>query len=545
MVQKFFQYWNTIRHLKIKQIFGYIKNKFKVKNKIYLSNRIELKKKKNYWIKPILRKQKMFSPNTFKFLNEENEIKVESDWNNQSFSKLWLYNLHYFDDLVSIQSKKRINWHRSIIQKWIDHNPTFSGIGWEPYPTSLRIINWIKWSLNGNRLKDEWLKSLFSQASYLSHNIETHLLGNHLFSNAKALIFAGLFFKGESAEKWYLKGLEILKLELPEQVLQDGGHFELSPMYHSLFIEDLCDIINVHFLYNIKKPDKIFETIYKMLDWLFFMSHPDGEISFFNDSAFNISPKLNELTAYVNRLSGDYKSETSPLKTLLNSGYTKFNNQLYHIIIDHAKIGPDYIPGHGHADALSFELSISKQRIIVNTGISVYEDSKARYLERSTESHSTIMIDGKNSSDVWKAFRVGRRANIINFEVSNNNLGHCIQASHDGYKYLPGRPIHTRKWILKEKEIIIYDKISGNKFHQVSSIYPIHPNIKIIFVDHNRIKFNFESRTVSFKINGMGKLEKMPSFYHPEFGIALKNYKLVYKVAQTLPIEIETIINCD
>ena len=30
-------------------------------------------------------------------------------------------------------------------------------------------------------------------------------------------------------------------------------------------------------------------------------------------------------------------------------------------IIDVAKIGPDYLPGHGHADTLSFELSINTQ----------------------------------------------------------------------------------------------------------------------------------------------------------------------------------------
>ena len=141
------------------------------------------------------------------------------------------------DDKASAELKNYI------IQQWIDQNPPVAGNGWEPYPTSLRIVNWIKWALSGNKLSSEANQSLATQVRHLCGNIEYHLLGNHLFVNAKALVYAGLYFDGEEAQGWYRRGIEILIEQIPEQFLSDGAHFELSTTYHALLTEDLLDIL--------------------------------------------------------------------------------------------------------------------------------------------------------------------------------------------------------------------------------------------------------------------------------------------------------------
>ena len=79
----------------------------------------------------------------------------------------------------------------------------------------------------------------------LEKRIESHLLGNHLFANAKALVFAGTYFSGAEADRWLNRGISILEREIPEQILLDGGHFELSTMYHALIFEDLLDLCNL------------------------------------------------------------------------------------------------------------------------------------------------------------------------------------------------------------------------------------------------------------------------------------------------------------
>jgi len=93
-----------------------------------------------------------------------------------------------------LENKKELQ--SDLIKKWVQENPPGEGNGWEPYPISLRIVNWVKWDLAKNCLSDEALHSLAVQARYLLKRPEFHLLGNHLFANAKALIFAGLFFYG-------------------------------------------------------------------------------------------------------------------------------------------------------------------------------------------------------------------------------------------------------------------------------------------------------------------------------------------------------------
>ena len=237
------RYWHTLRHLKPVQIYGRIWFRL-VRPRPDLRPAPALRSagpSHGLWIPGGQKKSAMTGPSRFSFLNEEHEIVAQTDWNQQGRDKLWLYNLHYFDDLNAENAIDRHAWHQQLIGRWIRENPQGAGNGWEPYPISLRVVNWIKWTLVGNRLSNEALHSLVVQIRYLTKRLEIHLLGNHLLANAKALVFAGLFFSGREANEWVDTGLGILSRQIPEQILSDGGHFELSPMYHAIILEDLLD----------------------------------------------------------------------------------------------------------------------------------------------------------------------------------------------------------------------------------------------------------------------------------------------------------------
>ena len=213
-------------------------------------------RKKNFSL-PIKKKDSLFN-NKFNFLNKSLSLsKVKWSGNSKSVSKLWRYNQHYFDYLNSTNALHINQYYHQLLNRWINENKSFKEIGWDPYPTSLRIVNWIKWHLLGNSLSKDCLQSLTIQCRILNKRIEWHLLGNHLFSNAKALIFAGLFFSDKDSKEWLRRGLKIINEEIDEQILNDGGNFELSPMYHSIFLEDLLDIINISQVYNNIKKDYI------------------------------------------------------------------------------------------------------------------------------------------------------------------------------------------------------------------------------------------------------------------------------------------------
>ena len=146
----------------------------------------------------------MIGPFSWCILNVEGNLE-DIGWHDDKRTSLWRYNQHYFDDLNANSSQLRKNWHFVIIETWIKENKPTSGIGWDPYPTSLRIVNWIKWVLRGNRLSPNATHSLVIQARWLIKRLEWHLLGNHLFANAKALIFAGLFFFDDIEAQLWLK----------------------------------------------------------------------------------------------------------------------------------------------------------------------------------------------------------------------------------------------------------------------------------------------------------------------------------------------------
>ena len=159
------------------------------------------------WAEPARREPSLLGPDRLRFLAVDGTIADARGWDRIDRDKLWLYNLHYFDDLNARDSARRLDWQRGLIGRWVTENTPFAGNGWEPYPTSLRLVNWLKWALAGNHLDQEWAQSLALQARWLRRRLEWHLLGNHLFVNAKALVFAGLCFRGAEADEWLRRGL--------------------------------------------------------------------------------------------------------------------------------------------------------------------------------------------------------------------------------------------------------------------------------------------------------------------------------------------------
>lgn len=416
------------------------------------------------WTTPAARRPSMAGPTRVRFLNQDGEIATLADWNNAAHDLLWLYNLHYFDDLAASDATTRRGWHQALVARWIAENPPAGGVGWTPYPTSLRIVNWIKAALDGFDLSAEALASLAVQTRWLAGRLETHLLGNHLLANAKALVFAGLFFAGPEAARWRATGLRLYAEQLPEQVLADGGNFERSPMYHAIILEDLLDLVNLGRVFGDADPvlAGLPDQIARMQAWLAAMTHPDGGIAFFNDAAFGIAATPADLAAYGAHLGLPAPSGPGdPITHLDASGYVRLQAGPAVVLFDAAAVGPDYLPGHAHADTLSLEASLDGARMIVNGGTSVYGTGPRRRHERSTAAHSTVEIDGENSSEVWGGFRVGRRARVRDVRVGERDGVLMAEAAHDGYRWRPGRPLVRRRLTLSGDGLAVHDQVEG------------------------------------------------------------------------------------
>jgi hypothetical protein len=430
------------------------------------------------------------SDGTFSFLNLSSSF---HSWNDISNGMLWAYNLNYMDWLLQrdMEVEKGIEW----IDRFISDLPQ-NKVGLDPYPISLRGINWIKFiTLHYDKIEEQkkqiWNNSLYSQYVLLTKKLEYHLLGNHLLENAYSLFIAAIYFKDKN---FYKKSVKLLRKELDEQILPDGAHYEQSPMYHCILLDRLLDCYNfsssnIRFE-NQSEINEMFEAkSTRMLGHLESIVYADDSIPLVNDAANGIAPTPSLLFDYAKRMGLQWG--TIKMK---NCGYRKLKNETFESIIDAGNITASYQPGHSHADTFTYELRINGKSFIVDSGISTYNNTTRRQLERSTKAHNAVTVDGKNSSDVWGGFRIGRRAKV---KIPTDMEDH-ITAIHNGF----GKTgTHRRTFQITRETFEITDTISTPK----NAISYIHfaPDTKILSYNKNEIKTD----TANIKIEGAIRME--------------------------------------
>lgn len=522
MFTKFCLLFHTLRYLRAQQVLARLW--IRVPRGIPEAANLPLRESAMTWQRPAGRVRSMHSVEQFTFLGETREVSGRHAWNDPVVAKLWLYNLHYFDDLNADGAEERVDMHRRLFDRWIAENPPVAGNGWEPYPVSLRVVNWIKWALRGNATDAAWQASLAQQVRWLRKRLEYHLLGNHLFANAKALVFAGLFFAGDEAGAWLEKGLALLRAQLAEQFLADGGHFELSPMYHAILLEDVLDLLQLARLYPGVLDDRDLAVLRAIaqhgMTWLETMTHPDGQLALFNDSALNIALPGVSLRQYAQVLGLEWEPRQDS-QYLADSGYLRLANQDACLLLDVARVGPDYLPGHAHADTLSFELSLGGARLFVNTGTSLYGVGEKRLYQRSTAAHNTLVVDGQDSSEVWGGFRVARRAYPLELQFE---LGEgWASCAHDGYRRLPGRVTHHRSWYLRERELEIVDVLTGS-YHSAVACFHLHPDV-VVTSEGETLELTLAGVGVTFAVEG-GILSVSEDTWCPGFGDELPSRQI-------------------
>lgn len=427
--------FRTVKHLKPTQVFYQVI--YRLKKPAYVAleapNDVLVSELKT---EPIP-KYKSVESEKFNFLNLEHEF---AGWNFTENGMLWAYNQNYFDWINQANYPKEdgCRW----IDKFIKELPD-NKVGLDPYPIALRSINWVKFFCRyPDAATKPRLDSLYSQLRLLEKKLEYHLLGNHLLEDAYALYIGASFFNDQPLLQ---KAKKLLLAQLDEQVLKDGAHYEQSPMYHCILLDRLLDCI------NIKSDSKLVDFAQRMMGLLESLKWGVGSLPLLNDSANGIAPTTSQLFYYAKGLGLKWKK--IPMK---ECGYRKMQAGNMEAIVDIGNITATYQPGHTHADTFNYELHIDGKPFVVDTGISTYNKTERRQLERSTIAHNCVSPDEKNSSEVWGGFRVGRRATVSDVRCEMEDGRGFIEASHNGF----GKECR-RKFEMKVGSFIIEDWFDG------------------------------------------------------------------------------------
>lgn len=516
--------FNTIKYLKFKQVFYQLKyrlrkqRKLSAYNKTYFSDKVCFLSFKSQ--PPVY--TSYLGKNRFTFLNLQEDFGSDINWNYQNNGKLWNYNLQYANYLL--QEDVHITERKILIlslYKALDKGK----LPLEPYPVSLRAINCIRF-FSYHKIADEQLYAfLHAELDFLSKRPEYHLLGNHLLENAFALLMGGAFF---SESNWVKQGQAILEEQLQEQIMNDGAHFELSPMYHQIVFFRLLELIDWYKKWNRKEEvflRFLFANAMRMRSWLASISFSNGDIPHFNDSAIDIAYSTPWLLNYSNAL------EVKTIDfSLDSSGYRSYKYANYECKVDVAQIGPQYQPGHGHADTLSFIFYYKNKPLFVETGTSTYQINNVRLNERSTSAHNTVTVNGMNQSNVWSGFRVAQRAKTYIINEGKNTL----TAKHNGYRKIG--VTHIRSFEFNEYDVVLVDTIRGRSGTKNQLHLHLHSTVTI-----NRHTTDFVSLGEGIVINFVGA----NNIYISDYNIAngYNRYEPAKKIVVTFDESITTTIS--
>jgi uncharacterized heparinase superfamily protein len=538
MFAKILLYYHTIRYLRPIQVqyrIYYTLRTYWRKATGYQPNLLPNKKLSvaNIQLIPSIEAYPSYLGNaTFDFLNIQHTfVNNHIDWDYPQYGKLWTYNINYFEFLH--QPHITPTEANTLIQDFIQKLPKLKN-ALEPFPTSLRTINWIKFFTQHNIQNTEYQRSLYAQVTILHNHLEYHLLGNHLLENAFALLFAAYYFQQHT---WYATAKKILHQQLDEQITDDGAHFELSTMYHLHMLYRVLDCYNL--TANNQHPFKNELTPFLqqkaaiMLGWQQqIMPAKFGEnYPLFNDSAYNIAPTIAQITHYAHTL-----NITPDPRPLHNSGYRILQTTQLIAIADVGHIGPTYIPGHAHSDTLSFVLYIQHKPFIVDTGTSTYQISTQRNTERSTAAHNTVLINNTEQSQVWGGFRVAQRAT----PHIHHDTPHQLTASHSGYHRIGYQ--HTRQFQTQNHTLLITDTIhathpQNTPTPQSTAHIHLHPDVQIIEIQENTIKTSL----AHIHFSGHQHLQVTPYTYAPQFNKLLPANKIIINFATHLQTTIQVI----
>ncbi len=404
---------------------------------------------------------------SFTALNHTRPVGDPPRWDAEG-PPLWLFNLHYFAYLDPLPRDQQLR----LVLDWIHrYPPSRERPGWMPYPLSLRLRNWAKLLFSAPGFSADQrataLASLEAQANCLADNLEFHLRGNHLLESGLTLKLLAASFRGSAARRWSELADRVVREELNEQFLADGGHVERSPMYHALLARGLLDLVNV-----LREPDPVRERILgrlpSILGFLAALRHPDGDIALFNDAAFGIAPEPAALLDYAAALG--LKVPDTAIAAFPQTGYYVWRRGAEALLVDAGPIGPDYLPAHAHGDIFSFELSLGGRRVVMDGGTSTYEAGAERDWVRSTRAHNTVEIAGTDQCEFFDAFRVGRRGRPREVRADVSAEGLHVQGWHDGYRRLPGRPLHHRELTFRPPAtLLVWDTVRSRLEHAAVS----------------------------------------------------------------------------
>ena len=457
-----------------------------------------------------------------------NPLGATEAWRQAMASFVWL------DALRELGGSPARQFARQVILAWFTDTAAYESLSWETSALAARLRRCLVSSAfletNSDALfRANLLRSLNRQAEHLSRVLPDGLNGAELLKASIALILAGALLPASKGnEKWLRKGGALLDRELHAQILPDGGHVERSPAIMLELLQHLLDLHHVLTLTQRKLPDQLIATIGNLASALKLVTHPDGGIALFNDSAEAESSAV-LLTLMRAGATGAVERD---LPQLPQTGFQRMAAGKSVLIADTGAPPPHGLDGHAHAGTLSFEFSHGMERLIVNCGAHP-SAPEWRSVQRATAAHSTLVVDDTNSSMLlpFGGLALTPRSVVVRREATE--AGQWLDARHNGYDE-PFELTHRRRLFLTADglELIGEETLTGRGGKNFALRFHLHPAVQVSVTQssHSAILKLPQGGGWRLRIQG-GELSLADSIYLGQSGMVRRTQQLVVQGA--------------
>lgn len=389
----------------------------------------------------------------------------------------WHAAMHGFDwlrDLRAVGGDAARRHARLLTTQWLDRKVKRGDLSWRSDIMGTRIANWIAFhdffcASADDGFRSRLFASLAQQARTLARALPGDLSGEPLLLAIRGLLSSGVCL--ENGDARFALGEKLLLRELPKQVLADGCHIERCPAVHAAVLGVLIDIRAMYKAARIAMPELLQHTIDRMTPALRFFRHGDGGLALFNGSQEGEALLLDTIQTQAD-------ARGRPLKRAPQAGFDRLSLGRTVVIVDSGPPAPHRLDKHAHAGIASFEMSVGRERFIVNCGahpgISPWRGALA-----STAAHSTLTVAETNQMELMDAGGVRRKPPQVQASREDGAEGSLVEITHTGYSNLG--LTHRRRLFLGDsgEDLRGEDALIGKTPQKFAIRFHFHPDVHV------------------------------------------------------------------
>ena len=407
-------------------------------------------------------------------------------WYPAGMSEHWLAALHGFDwlrDLRAVGGDAARRRARELVDDWTSHAFHWHPVAWRPDVLATRLFAWLGHyeffcASADDAYRQRYLKALTLQGRHLARTLPGGGSGALLIAALKGLIVTGLALPERAG--WAEQGLRVLERECARQLLPDGGHVSRSPRIQVAVLRHLVDTRGALLAAGREVPHFLIAAIERTAPFVRMLRHGDGGLALFNGTDEGESWLIDMLLAQAD-------ARGRPPVSAPHSGYERLVSNRTIVLVDTGPPPPPGLDRIAHAGALSFEMSVGKERIVVNCGAHAGGGSWAD-VQRASAAHSTLVIDDTNSSELLPGGGFGRQPSDVTAARDEADGNIWLDASHDGYA-LPFGLVHRRRLFLdsagddlRGEDVLVRSGGGARPPHGFAIRFHLHPSVQASLV---------------------------------------------------------------